>query len=127
MAKGQKFSDQFKIKVVLEALRGDKTIQEIAAEHQEHPNQIRLGKRHAIEAMTDVFARGSKAERPTEGENGLAVPEDADDIDTRLHLAEEGHLGQTVVTRSIPQGAGFGLFLAERVSHGGRCLDRSNF
>ncbi len=34
MAKRRKFTDQFKAKVALEALRGDKTIQEIAAKHQ---------------------------------------------------------------------------------------------
>ena len=38
MAKRRKFTDQFKAKVALEALRGDKTEQEIAAKHQLHPN-----------------------------------------------------------------------------------------
>jgi len=36
MAKRRKFTDQFKAKVALEALRGDKTVQEIAARHQVH-------------------------------------------------------------------------------------------
>ncbi|NBT33145.1 MAG: hypothetical protein EBT13_14920 [Rhodobacteraceae bacterium] len=39
MAKRRKFTDQFKAMVALDALRGDKTIQEIAAKHQVHPNQ----------------------------------------------------------------------------------------
>ncbi len=34
MAKRRKFTDQFKATVALETLRGDKTIQEIAARHQ---------------------------------------------------------------------------------------------
>ncbi len=34
MTKRRKFSDQFKAKVALEALRGDRTIQEIAAKHR---------------------------------------------------------------------------------------------
>ncbi len=33
MAKRRNFTDQFKAKVALEALRGDKTVQEIAAKH----------------------------------------------------------------------------------------------
>ncbi len=33
MAKRRKFTTAFKAKVVLEALRGDRTIQEIAAKH----------------------------------------------------------------------------------------------
>ena len=40
MAKRRNFTDQFKAKVALEARRGDKTIQEIAAKYQVHPNQV---------------------------------------------------------------------------------------
>ena len=42
MAKRRKFSDQFKAKVALEALRGDRTIQEIAAKHRLHPTQMSI-------------------------------------------------------------------------------------
>lgn len=34
------FSDNFKAKVALEALRGDKTVQQIAAKHHLHPTQV---------------------------------------------------------------------------------------
>ena len=37
------FTADFKAKVALEALRGDKTIQEIAGRHKVHPNQVALG------------------------------------------------------------------------------------
>ena len=40
MAKRRRFSAPFQAKVALEALRGDRTIQEIAAKHQIHPNQV---------------------------------------------------------------------------------------
>ncbi|TYC63986.1 transposase [Rhodobacterales bacterium] len=60
--------DAFKAKVALEALRGDKTIQEIAAKYQVHPNQVSTWKRLAVEGMADVFARGGKSEGPTEAE-----------------------------------------------------------
>ncbi len=66
MGKRRKFTDQFKAKVALEALRGDKTIQEIAAKHQVHPNQVSTWKRQAIEGMADVFARGGKTDGPSE-------------------------------------------------------------
>ena len=45
MAKRRSFTDQFKAKVALEALHGDKTVQEIAAKHQLHPNQVSSWKR----------------------------------------------------------------------------------
>lgn len=68
MAKRRKFTDQFMAKVALEALRGDKTIQEIAARHQAHPNQVSTCKRQAVEGMADVFARVGKPEWPKEAE-----------------------------------------------------------
>ena len=36
----RKFSHDIKAKVALEALRGDLTVQEIAARHKLHPNQV---------------------------------------------------------------------------------------
>ena len=60
MPKRRKLTDHLKAKVALEALRGDKTVQEIAANHQLHPNQVSTWKRQAIDGMADVFARGSK-------------------------------------------------------------------
>ena len=41
--KRQTFSKDFKAKVVLEALREESTIQEIAVKHGVHPNQVSSG------------------------------------------------------------------------------------
>ena len=67
MAKRRNFTDQFKAKVALEALRGDETVQEIAAKHQLHPNPVSKCKRQAIDWMADVFS-GGKQSGPTEAE-----------------------------------------------------------
>ena len=48
MTKRRNFSDKFKAAVALEALRGDKTVQEIAAKRQLHPTQVSTWKRQAI-------------------------------------------------------------------------------
>ena len=40
MTKRHRFTADFKAKVALEALRGDKTMQEIAARYKVHPNQV---------------------------------------------------------------------------------------
>ena len=58
MGKRRNFTGQFRAKVALEELRGDKTIQEIAARHQVHPNQVSQWKRQAVEGLADVFSRG---------------------------------------------------------------------
>jgi transposase len=68
MAKRRNFTDQFKAKVALESRRGDKTIQEIAAKYQVHPNQVSTWKRQAIDGMADLFSRGGKPSGPSDVE-----------------------------------------------------------
>jgi len=67
MAKRRNFTDQFEAKVALEPLRGDKTVQEIAAKHQLHPNQVSTWKRQAIDGMADLFS-DEKQSGPTEAD-----------------------------------------------------------
>lgn len=56
MTKRRNFSDKFKATVALEALRGDRSVQEIAAKHRVHPTQVSTWKRQAIEGLTGVFS-----------------------------------------------------------------------
>ena len=56
MTKRRNFSDKFKAAVALEALRGDKTVQEISAKRQLHPTQVSAWKRRAIEGIAGVFS-----------------------------------------------------------------------
>ena len=42
----------------MEALRGDRTIQAIAAKHEIHPNQISNWKRQAQDGLRELFADG---------------------------------------------------------------------
>ena len=44
--------------MALEALRGDKTIQEIAGRHKVHPNQVSTWKRQAMEGLGAMFSNG---------------------------------------------------------------------
>jgi transposase len=59
----RRIAGDFKARVVLEALRGDKTIQEIAGKHKVHPNQVSAWKRQAIESLSEVFSNGADRER----------------------------------------------------------------
>ena len=49
------FTAEFKAKVVLEVLRGEKEINEIASEHEIAPNQIRNWKNEFLENASNVF------------------------------------------------------------------------
>lgn len=56
MAKRRNFSATFKAKVALEALRGDRTLAELASRHKVHPNLIAKWKRQASAGMVEVFS-----------------------------------------------------------------------
>ena len=56
MTKRRNFSGKFKAVVALEALRQDKTVQEIAANRPLHPTQVSTRKRQVIEGMAKVFS-----------------------------------------------------------------------
>lgn len=82
----RRFSAEFKARVALEAIQGHRTIAELAAKHQLHPNQITQWKRQAIEKLAKVFddkARDAQANREAEV--------------TKLHAK----IGQLVVERDF--------------------------
>lgn len=69
MTKRRRFTADFKAKVALEALRGDKTIQEIATRREVHPNQVSAWKRQAMDGLGAVFSSGAgRAGRDHEAE-----------------------------------------------------------
>ena len=59
MTKRRRFTADFKARVALEALHGGKTIQEIAARHKVHPNQVSTWKRQAVDGLGAVFSNGA--------------------------------------------------------------------
>ena len=59
----RRFTAEFKARVALEALRGDKTVQEIATKHQVHPSHVSAWKRQALDGLSTVFSNGADQER----------------------------------------------------------------
>lgn len=52
-------SPGFKAKVALDALRGDKTLAELATKHDVHPKQITVWKSQLFAQAGDIFAQGN--------------------------------------------------------------------
>ena len=65
-------SGSFKAKVALAAIRGDKTLLEIAEQFQVHPTQVTEWKRQLLEKAAEVF-EGGAAGAKTENEPDLKV------------------------------------------------------
>lgn len=71
MKKGRRnHSARFKAKVALEALKGIKTMSELASKYEVHPNQISHWKRQLIEKLPDIFSDKRK-ERAREDDEKL--------------------------------------------------------
>ena len=56
----RRFSGEQKSEIALEALRGDRTLQEVASKHQVHPNQVGAWKRQAVEGLAELFSKGAE-------------------------------------------------------------------
>jgi transposase len=52
-------SPAFKANVALDALRGDKTLSELAERHDVHPNQITAWKNQLLAQAAEIFGHGS--------------------------------------------------------------------
>lgn len=59
MEKRRTFKPEEKAKIVLEMLREEKTIAEIASEYGVHPSQLHRWKAEALENLPTLFTRGA--------------------------------------------------------------------
>jgi putative transposase len=63
----KRYSAQVKAQVALEAIKGHKTVNEIASEYRVHPSQITQWKKQALEELPRIFSpRRQKAEQAEE-------------------------------------------------------------
>ena len=82
----RRFTAEFKAKVALEAIQGQRTIAELATKHELHPTQIAAWKREAVQKLAKVF-----------DEKGSAREQNRDAEVTKLHAK----IGQLVVERDF--------------------------
>ena len=62
MKKRQQYPKEFKARVALEAVKGEKTIAELSSEYEVHSNMIAKWKKQFQENMAEIFARKSDRE-----------------------------------------------------------------
>jgi len=56
MKQRRSFGAELKAKIAAEAIKGQKTVQEIAKHYEVHPNQVSLWKKQALEHLPDLFS-----------------------------------------------------------------------
>jgi transposase-like protein len=84
----RKFTAAFKVKVALEALKGQSTIAELSKKHELHPNQILDWKKTLIEGSEDLFS--------TKGKEKKAIQEDSSVLYEQI-----GRLQMETVRRAV--------------------------
>jgi transposase-like protein len=62
----KRYSAEMKAKIALEAIKGQKTANEIAAEYGVHPTQIAQWKKQALDGLPDVFSLGKSKQEQSE-------------------------------------------------------------
>lgn len=70
----KRYDKEFKAKIAVEALRGEKTIQEIAIAYGVHPNLVTNWKKQLLDGANEVFDKSEKdkdAERAEKKQNLL--------------------------------------------------------
>lgn len=71
MKSKRRFTAEFKTKVVLAALKGEKTLAEIAEQYEIHPNQIGEWKRQFLEKAPMVFTEKTPDQKNEEEKKRL--------------------------------------------------------
>ena len=66
-----RYSAALKEKVSLEALKGEKTLQQIASENNISPELVRQWKIQALEGVSQIFKRSKRREKDLEEQNDL--------------------------------------------------------
>jgi len=72
VGKRRTFRDTFKARIALDAVRGVKTLAQLASEYQLHPNQIAQWKKQLLAKAPELFS--GKAHHPEKTEQELTGP-----------------------------------------------------
>ncbi len=73
MPKRKRFSDQQKAQIILEVLKEESTLSQIASKHGVHPNVVYRWRKQALENLPKLFEDETRKERDKEAEHERLV------------------------------------------------------
>lgn len=68
--KRKQYSPQFKAKVAMEAVRGEKTVSELSSQYEVHPTMINNWKRQLLEEASSIFDKGNEGNKGNDSQQG---------------------------------------------------------
>jgi len=71
----KQFTAALKAKVVVEAIKGTRTVNELAGLYEVHPTQIAAWRKRALEGLPGLFADGRRRDAKAEGEGSAQLYE----------------------------------------------------
>lgn len=80
----KRYSMEEKSRVALEAIRGQKTLNELAAEYGVHPSQITQWKKQALDEMPNAFSAGRVRREKSEDELVAALYQEIGQLKVEL-------------------------------------------
>lgn len=69
--KRKQYNPQFKARIALEAIRGEKTIAQLASDHQLHPNLIHNWKKQLLAAAPGIFDSAATSTAVTDNQTQI--------------------------------------------------------
>jgi putative transposase len=80
----KRYSGELKAKVAVEAIRGQRTTNEIASSFGVHPNQVSKWKKQALEELTEIFSNGRARAEASEEELKAALYQEIGQLKVEL-------------------------------------------
>ena len=71
----KQYSPKFKARVAIEAIRGERTLNQLATQFRVHPVQIAHWRRAALERLEEIFVDGRKRKPCAEADQGALYEE----------------------------------------------------
>src|SRR5260370_19684330 len=79
----KQYSPKFKAKVAVEAIRGERTLSQLASQFHVHPVQIGQWRKTALEQLADLFMDGRKSQR---ADSEVRSEEHTSELQSHLNL-----------------------------------------